>query len=276
MVTSASLTTEEVQRVRGWAVANGNTSVQSWCDLLLAQPTTPPTDPGTVNKDRTRVAETYDVLWPDPVVTFTSSGTWTAPSVAVDGFDVTSVAVECFGPGGAGGASLLGVAGGGGGGGGAYARVESIPVVPGQSYAVQCGTGLDSWFQSALTVLAKAGSPGSAAVLSATPGTGGAGGSAASSVGDVTFSGGAGANGTLLAQGAGGGAAGETGAGGNASGTTPGAGNYFSGALAYGGGSGGSTGAGSATGGGGAGGSLAAIPGSAGGGGAVQLYYAVP
>lgn len=73
--------------------------------------------------------------------TFNTDDTWTAPA------NVTSVQVECWGPGGGGEAGdattepmgLPGGPSGAGGGGGAYAR-STVPVVPGEDYTINIGT----------------------------------------------------------------------------------------------------------------------------------------
>lgn len=67
---------------------------------------------------------------------FNTAGTfdWLCPP------GVTSIAVEVWGGGGAGGGAFIdggsANAGGGGGGGGAYARLDSVPVTPGNTYTI--------------------------------------------------------------------------------------------------------------------------------------------
>ena len=62
-------------------------------------------------------------------ITFTSSGSWTAPS------GISSAVVEAWSAGGGGGCGGLG---GGGGGGGAYSK-KTVTVTPGASYSVVVG-----------------------------------------------------------------------------------------------------------------------------------------
>jgi hypothetical protein len=188
---------------------------------------------------------------------FTSSGTFTVPA------GVTSVTVEAWGGGGRGATRTLFQNAGGGGGGGAYSS-KVIPVSPG-SYTVTVGlggtsatpTGGDSWFGTAVTVMAKGGGAGSGT-------TAGAAGSGASSIGDIKFNGGIGST-----SGGGGSSAG-TAANGN-----PGSGG--TGATApTGGGNGGATLlAGSAPGGGGGSGAFSVAPGN-GGNGKVNVTYTAP
>ncbi|MBI4808363.1 MAG: DUF11 domain-containing protein [Nitrosomonadales bacterium] len=144
----------------------------------------------------------------DAADTFTTSGTWVAPA------GVTSVDVEVWGGGGAGGGQNQNSDGGGGGGGGAYSRVVGIAVVPGNSYTVTVGaggvgvasgtggTGGDSYFINAATVMAKGGTGG--APSTGTPPAGGAGGAAAAGVGTTKFSGGNGGQGINSGTGQGG------------------------------------------------------------------------
>jgi len=258
MVDGTTITDAQINRVKTWAIANSDTLVETWCNVALD----PNADPGLRNKDRTKVAAKYNDLWPDPQDTITSTSTWVCP----DG--VTQIAVECFGRGGDGGSSLS-AAGGGGGGGGAYARLNALAVTPFASYTVTVpsSAGSDTWFGSPSTVLAKCGANGGNAALLATPGVSGAGGNAAHCIGDVTWSGGDGSAGTLLAVGAGGGGAGEDGDGGDASGTTAGT------AGPFGGGAGASSGAGTINGGGGGAATLIAGTPGAGARGVVMLYY---
>jgi hypothetical protein len=162
---------------------------------------------------------------------YTSSGTFNVPA------GVTSIIVECWGAGGAGGGTTTNNArGGGGGAGGAYAR-SLITVIPGNNYTVTVGTatagaqsagatGGPSWFGTAGTIYAQGGAGGAAP----NGGTANGGmGSSASSLGDVVYAGGNGANGTTALSGGGGGGAGSTGAGGPASGTTAGTGTTLNG-----------------------------------------------
>lgn len=230
--------------------------------------------------------------------TFNASGTWTCPA------NVTSITVECWGGGGAGG-SALGTASpaframGGAGAGGAYAKSTTISVTPGTTYTVTVGAGGvsstanlavvdggDSWFNTAATILAKGGAGGQSVVASGSApiGTGGAG-SLAGSIGTTIFVGGSGATSTTTAgTGAGispggGGGAGTTANGSNGTLNTGGAG----GATGGGAGGNGPTGAGtngsagSAAGGGGGGAWAAASTtqrtGGTGGNGRVIVSY---
>lgn len=147
----------------------------------------------------------------------TGAGTYTVPD------RVTTLMVEVWGGGGRGGNVNNGH--GGGGGGGAYSR-STISVTPGQiiNYSVGAGStttaaGGDSWFVNSTTILAKGGS-------SSTNATGASGGSSGSGRGDVLYSGGNGANSSIVTTGGGGGGAGSTGNGGNANGGTAGTGTY--------------------------------------------------
>jgi autotransporter-associated beta strand protein len=155
------------------------------------------------------------------VVTFTSSGTWTAPA------GVTNITVELWGGGGAGGGVTTSGAEGAGGAGGQYAK-KVVGVTPGTGYAIvvpgtTAGTtgngsaGGDATF-GGTTAVAKGGAGGGA--NNGDPGLG----STASGVGDLVYAGGNGGADTASASGAGGGGAGSTGSGGNASGTTAGTG----------------------------------------------------
>lgn len=195
--------------------------------------------------------------------TITSTGTWTAPTDATNGFHIASMSIEVIGGGGNGGAtSGGGTTAGAGGGGGAYSKLNSFnPGTTGTNYtATVGGVAGDTWFSTTGTVLAKAGQ-------TATTTTAGTGGQAASGVGDTKFNGGNGGAASGTTGGGGGGGAGSTGAGNNAVTTTPGA------AKTVGGGAGGAAGAGGGFQGGAGGG--ASILGSAGGGarGYIVLTY---
>lgn len=126
-----------------------------------------------------------------------TSGTVTVPVGA------TSAIVRCIGPGGHGFNASSGAAG-------AYAS-STISTTPGASLSYQtgaAGSGNDTWFVSAATVMAKAGP--SATSFSA----GGVAPAATSSVGTVRFKGGDGiSNGATYGGRGGGGAAGPNGAG---------------------------------------------------------------
>lgn len=159
---------------------------------------------------------------------------------------VTSITVECWGGGGAGGnASNKGT--GGGGAGGSYAR-KTLTVIPGTRYDVYVGgiktsgstalsnNGNPSWFaienSSTALVRANGGNGGS-------PGNGGAGAGGtvqtgqAIGIGDILYSGGAGSN-----AGSGGGCAGSTGTGKSPTNSTGGTSTALNGDFSSGGGNG--------------------------------------
>jgi len=160
---------------------------------------------------------------------YSSTTTWTCPA------NVTSVQVEAWGAGGAGGSACdngVGTATGGGGAGGAYAKVISYPVTPGSTYYINVGaggtnsstnngtkvSGGDSWFNSSnspsTTILAKGGGGGASAI----GGVLGSGGSpTAGSLGDVVYAGGSGITSTTTKYGGGGGGS----AGTNSAGLAP-------------------------------------------------------
>lgn len=176
-------------------------------------------------------------------VTYIAPGTytWTCPP------NVTSIQVEAWGAGGAGGgvgtAALFRVAGGGGGG--SYAQSSGIPVVPGNAYTIIVGaggTGVSAAVGNAGgsssfgSIVIATGGAGGLANNTAGSVSGGAGGSTAT--GSVSWNGGTGgtSNGTgtlTAASGGGGGGAGTTSNGGNANVNVAGTGG------AVGGGSGG-------------------------------------
>jgi len=169
------------------------------------------------------------------------SATWTCPPA------VTSVQVECWGGGGAGGSAFRTPNSGsvqyaGGGAGGAYARVAAYAVRPGNVYYINVGaggaaatgtlaagntaafSGGDSWFSStnslSTILLAKGGAGGMNAVGNTGTTSLGAGGigTTLGSLGDVVFAGGSGAAGistTGAAFGGGGGGSGGPASGGN-------------------------------------------------------------
>jgi RHS repeat-associated protein len=139
--------------------------------------------------------------------TFISTGTWTAPA------GVLAVQIECRGGGGGGGiGGDSGAGSSGGGGGGAYARRATIPVTPGNSYAVTVGGGgVHSGGDGGLSSFV--GDGGASCVAAGGKGVvnshsqGGAGGAVADSTGDVgaIFAGGRGGDGWGFANGSGGG-----------------------------------------------------------------------
>jgi hypothetical protein len=175
------------------------------------------------------------------VYSYSNAGTntWLCPS------NVTSVQIQCWGGGGAGGSAIKtsGTALSGGGAGGAYAKVNSYSVTPGITYYLNVGAGGtaqptnaitnnsslpggDSWFNStnvsSTNILAKGGNGGA----SVTGGTGAGGiGTTNGSIGSILYAGGSGASGYSSTQGGGGGgSAGTTSAGNSATnGSTNGA-----------------------------------------------------
>jgi len=155
---------------------------------------------------------------------FTANGTWTCPA------NVTSITVEAWGA-GAGGKRGAGPKGfsGGGGGGGAYARLNTVTVIPGTTYTLTVGgvSGYDTSGNPSTatfgtnTITAAGGSTGGPNSLNA---PGGAGGTVAASSGDVRFPGGDGGSGVGAIGGNG---TGSGGGGGSGAGNT-GNGNYGS------------------------------------------------
>ncbi|MEI8206524.1 MAG: polysaccharide lyase family 7 protein, partial [Kiritimatiellales bacterium] len=150
---------------------------------------------------------------------------WTCPS------NVVSVQVECWGGGGAGGSASRPATTtqyGGGGAGGAYARYDSYPVTPGNTYYINVGAGGtnnsssnnttvaggSSWFNTnnapSTIIIAKGGAGGESAVGSTTNTGYGLGGIGTSdgSAGDVVWAGGSGASGAVNSAGGGGSSAG--------------------------------------------------------------------
>ena len=186
-------------------------------------------------------------------VTFTSSGTWMAPT------GVTTVDCQCWGEGGKGANAVASSHSGGGGGGGEFAEETTLAVTAGNTYTFTIGSGNSSTNTSfpgdSVTVTAHFGADAS----------GTSSGAAGSGSGNsVHFSGGAGGSGLSGASrgGGGGGSSAGTGSAGS-NGTNGGAGGSAAGGTApSGGGNGGQGGTpagsgsapGSAPGGGGGGG----------------------
>ncbi|MBI2356956.1 hypothetical protein HYV12_02825 [Candidatus Dojkabacteria bacterium] len=222
--------------------------------------------------------------------TFTTSGTWTAPT------GVTTVTVEVWGGGGAGGGASGNPATGGGGAGGAYA-IKVITVTPGNGYTYTVGaaktatatssqsvnTGNPSWFSTTGTVYAPGGQGGAPMASNSANGAAGTG-SSTGAIGDTVYAGGSGSVGSYTSgsgySGAGGGGAGSTGAGGNASTGTGGSGTSQNGGKGANGVGNSSTGAtGSNYGGGGSGGkanNTTNRPGGTGAQGLVRITYNSP
>ena len=166
---------------------------------------------------------------------FTTVGlqTWVCPN------DVTTITVECWGGGGAGGSAVFATAGstlGGGGAGGSYAIKNTYSVTPDTTYYLNVGAGGvptttntppitsgtfstpggDSWFGTSTTpdiVLAKGGQSGKNA--SSNNAALGGGVPQAGSFGDTFYTGGSGSQGSSAVgwAGGGGGGAGSTGMG---------------------------------------------------------------
>lgn len=166
--------------------------------------------------------------------TFTNSGTFTVPA------NVSSITVQCYGPGGngAGAGNAGGPNGGGGGGGGAYAS-SILSVTAGNVYMVNVGLGgtqQPSWFISPTTVLADYG-------VNSTSATAGTGGTTPNSIGSTLHNGATGSNASGGTSGNGGaGAAPAGGAGGTGTATPVGTGGNGTGPA--GGGAGGGPGGG--------------------------------
>jgi hypothetical protein len=161
-------------------------------------------------------------------VEFLSAGLttlWTVPE------GVTSVIIECYGGGGAGGSVSYINASTGGGGGGAYAK-KTMAVSPGLVLRVKVA----SYTSYSIYDNVVNGNPSSVenfggTILCLAPGGLGGdislagNGTTVGAVGDVIYQGGNGAFRVSIATGAGGGCAGKYGAGGNAIGQTGGLGN---------------------------------------------------
>ena len=159
---------------------------------------------------------------------YLASSTWICPT------NVFSVQAECWG-GGGGGAGTAATANrtGAGGAGGAYAKNESITVVPGTSYTVTVGAGGTAGATGSGSVAGTGGSSSfSGGVITTITAVGGAGATAGNGTGaasgsssgnagfsgSFSYAGGNAANGLSASySGGGGGAAGSNGAGGNAS-----------------------------------------------------------
>lgn len=221
---------------------------------------------------------TQSIVYPDEngEAAFTSPGThsWTCPA------GVNFVHTVCVGGGGGGGGQGFG--GGSGGGGGGLAWRNDVPVVPGQSYTVQVGSGTTSTTDSVTRLIGETSFFISLDTVAAYGGQSGlAGGAQTGGNGGGYFpfggnGGNGGSTGTADTGGGGGGAGGYTGTGG--AGGAPGV-NGLSGAGGGAGGGGGGSGSSTLSRGGGGGGvgifgqgtngagGTAAVAGSPGGGG---------
>ena len=186
---------------------------------------------GAVVTSAVAAVQVLDIVISSTNFTTAGSTNWTCPA------NVTSVVVECWGAGGAGG-SAQGTSNGttqygGGGAGGAYARYNVYPVVPGSKYYINVGaggynnfldndtrvSGGDSWFNAdnapSSIIIAKGGAGGESAVGSTiTTGYGlGGTGTTAGSAGNIVYAGGSGAAGAENSAGGGGSSAGTNSAG---------------------------------------------------------------
>jgi uncharacterized repeat protein (TIGR01451 family) len=226
----------------------------------------------------------------DNITSSPLTGSWTVP------LNVTQIRVQCWGGGGGGGGATGQAAAGGGGGGGAYTE-KTIQVTPGQvfNYSVgnggvasysTGGTGGNSWFGSATTLLAKGGNGGMGANNACCQTASGASAVTSGNIGGtINYYGGAGGTGTYGGNGslAGGGGGG---AGSTANGSS-GAGQQGGNGGAVGGGNGAWSGGvgcncfgfqGSAAGGGGSGGQASGVldcASGAGGGGRIIISYVI-
>ena len=135
--------------------------------------------------------------------TFTTDGSFVVPA------GVTSISVECWGAGGAGGTRTTnGVAGGGGGGAYSTSVISGLTAGTSFSYTVGTGgitnsgtlTGGDTWFGSSTTVMAKGGTG-----VGNNTATAGVGGSATAGFGTTKRNGGNGVNGNTAGTDYGGG-----------------------------------------------------------------------
>jgi hypothetical protein len=145
-------------------------------------------------------------------VTFSiGTNNWQAPT------DVTSIQIECWGPGG----SSRHMSGGGGG---AYAKTNSVTVVPGNVYQFYVGQTFPTYSKDSYSFdnycRACGGLP-STILNASSKSNPGEGGNAESCIGDVKVSGGKGGCSGYLYTGGGGGCAGD-----NGDSTTGGSGGY--------------------------------------------------
>ncbi|HZH87055.1 MAG TPA: T9SS type A sorting domain-containing protein [Brumimicrobium sp.] len=133
-------------------------------------------------------------------VVLTTGTSWTIPADA----NLSSIVIECWGAGGGGAYTSSADDAGGAGGGGAYAKKDFTSFTFGQTINYEIGiggsggtgtnAGGNTWFfDNTASGVSAAGGKGAANNSS----TGGAGGLASASIGDVTFSGGKGGNGSF-------------------------------------------------------------------------------
>lgn len=155
----------------------------------------------------------------DNITSSSLTGSWTVP------LNVTQIRVQCWGGGGGGGGATGQAAAGGGGGGGAYTE-KIFQVTPGQSFSYSVGnggvasyssggSGGNSWFGSATTLLARGGNGGMGANNACCQTASGASAVTSGNIGGtINFYGGAGGTGTYGGNGSlaggGGGSAGST------------------------------------------------------------------
>lgn len=156
-------------------------------------------------------------------ITTTGAGTWTAP------FGLSSVQVEAWGGGGAGGRATVNPSTGGGGSGGGYVRNNALSITGGATYNYVVGAGGDgtlstvaangspTWFLTNTTIFAVGGNRGATGVSGSAAGAGGAAPSSGN-LGGVNGSWYGGAGGTAPSTGTsgGGGSSPGTGSNGNA------------------------------------------------------------
>ena len=157
-------------------------------------------------------------------ITATGSGTFTVPA------GVTSITVEVWGAGGAGGRANGNPSAGGGGSGGGYVSRTFTGVSGNLNYFIgqggdgaSGGIGASSWFQTSTTLLAVGGN-GAGIITASSTGGAGAAALATGNIGGTLAShyGGAGGNATSSVSGGGGASAGTSGNGNPGSGTTGG------------------------------------------------------
>jgi PKD repeat protein len=270
---------------RVWTFEGGNPSTSTDTNPVVTYNT-----PGTYDVsltvtsfcgEQTTTKANYITVGTSNSVTFTSSNpAWAVPC------GVTSITVECWGGGGAGGSATGFRAHAGGGAGGAYVKKVNISVIPGSTHPLVVGgvatassNAVVNGNPSSFDVNVVVASGGAGGLVSSGATSNGGLGSTTGCIGDAgsIFAGGNGGNGTSNYSGGGGGGAGSSGAGNNATAQTAG------GTRTEYGGSGGNgvnvndtRNAGSTYGGGGSGGFAGGNPDRAGGNGAagfVRITY---